>query len=307
MNNKENRVKETENELIFLISKFAQYDADFTTDLPELSFYRRSQISAPMPCVYGLGVAVVLQGKKRLIVGDETIEYGPGQSLLTTIDLPGVSYISQASPSAPYLSMLLRLDTRVIAQLAAEMDLSPNRQEASHRALSFQELDTGLRDTLHRLVMLLDEPPILRSHLSPLLQKEIYVRLLAGPHGTKLLQLVSSGTPARQIAQTVTWIKQNFHKHIEIDSLAALAHMSGSTFRQHFRAVCGMSPLQFIKQIRLQEARQLLLTGKLDAGEAALRVGYESPSQFTREYKRLFGNPPLRDLKILKEDITLAV
>ena len=289
---------DSENTLAQLVALFAPHDGNFSTAIPELSLYRRSKASEPMPCIYGLGVTVAVQGTKRLIVGDETIEYGAGQSLLTTIDLPCVSHISEASVAKPYLGLLLTLDPKCIAQISAEMHLATAAKNESPRALSRQPLDAGLHAAMCRLVACLKEPPALRAQLAPLIQREIDVRLLAGNHGSKLRQIVAAGSPAQQIARAVAWIKRNFDKPMGIDALAAQAGMSASTFRLHFGAVCGMSPLQYIKQIRLQEARQILWTQKSDAGDVAHRVGYESVSQFTREYKRLFGNPPLRDLKV---------
>lgn len=281
--------------LACLVTQFARHDGDFTTDIPELTFYRRSRVCEPMPCIYGLGVTVAVQGRKRLIIGGESIEYGEGQSVLTTIDLPVVSHISEASVAKPYLGLLLTLNPSLIAQISAEMDFPATRKAESRRALSCQQLDAGLHDAICRLAASLKESPALRSQIAPLIQREICVRLLASDHGANLRGIVSAGSPKQQIARAVTWIKQNFQKPMEIDSLALQANMSASTFRLHFRAVCGMSPLQYIKQIRLQEARQILWTQKVDAGVVAHKVGYESASQFTREYKRLFGIPPLRD------------
>jgi len=288
-----------QDDLAALIADMARSDGRSDAAIPALTLYRRSKISEPIPCIYGLGIAVAAQGRKRLTVGDDVIEYGPGQSLLTTIDLPGVSHISEASAKKPYLGLFLRIDAKLIAQLSAEMAFTVNRpQEPSRRAMSCQALDAGLYDAFCRLLICANEPPMLRTHLAPLIQREICVRLLTSAHGAKLWHMVSAGSPTQQIARVVSWVKQHFHTPIEIDTLAAMANMSASTFRLHFRAVCGMSPLQFIKQIRLQEARQMLLAQRLDAADVAHQVGYESASQFTREYKRLFGHPPLRDFKI---------
>jgi AraC-like DNA-binding protein len=290
-----------------LVAQIATHDGDFATDIPALSLYRRSKPSDPVHCMYGLGITAAAQSRKRLMVGDETIEYGAGQALLTTVDLPVVSHIFEASMAEPYLGLLLRLDPKLIAQLAADMHFPLASKEDSRRAVSCHAMDVGLHDAVCRLVALLHEPEALRTQLAPLIQREICVRLLLGAHGAKLRHIVAIGSPAQQIARTVNWIKQNFHQPIDIKALAAQAHMSPSTFRVHFGAVCGISPLQYIKQIRLQEARQMLWTQQLDAADVAHRVGYESASQFTREYKRLFGEPPLRDAKRLQGGmITLA-
>lgn len=284
-----------------LIAQFARHDGDHVTAIPELTFYRRSKISDPVPCIYGLGVTVAAQGGKRLLIGGETIEYGAGQSLLTTIDVPLMSHICRASAAEPYLGLKLTLDPKLIAQVSAEMDIPAFKNDESRSSLSSLHLDAGLYGAICRLASSLDEPEALRSQVAPLIQREICVRLLAGEQGARLRNIVLTGSPTQQIARVVAWIKQNFQKPIEIDFLADQANMSASTFRMHFRAVCGMSPLQYIKQIRLQEARQILWTQGTDAGQIAHQVGYESVSQFTREYKRLFGNPPLRDLKMFQE------
>jgi transcriptional regulator GlxA family with amidase domain len=210
-----------------------------------------------------------------------------------------VSYVTRANAVEPYLGVLLQLDARAIAQLAADTDFSAPLKLAVARAMSVVTLDEGLQDALTRLIRLLNEPQLV-ALIAPLIQQEIIVRLLTGEHGPTLRHLVAVGSPNQQIAKVIAWVKQHFTDDIPIDELAAKAHMSPSTFRQHFRAVAGMSPLQYLKQLRLQEARQLLLNENLDASTVALRVGYESASQFSREYSRLFGQPPQRDIKRMK-------
>lgn len=297
---------DTRDHLVDLVAHFAPYDGDFSTDISELTVYRRSAVSAPKPCIYGLGVTVALQGRKRLAIGGETIDYGDGDSVLTTLDLPGVSHIYEASESKPYLGLLLTLDPKLIAQICADMSLFLSERKKPHSAVSCHRLDGSLRNAIFRLVASLKEPQALRTQIAPLIYREICVRLLASDHGAELQDMVSAGSAMQQIASAITWIKKNFHTPISIEFLATQANMSASTFRLHFRAICGMSPLQYIKQIRLQEARHILWSCKSDAGEVAYRVGYESASQFTREYKRLFGNPPMRDLKLRQEKPELA-
>jgi transcriptional regulator GlxA family with amidase domain len=195
--------------------------------------------------------------------------------------------------------MMLTLDVRSVLQIASELDVPRPRPDEAYRAISFEPLDVALLDALVRLVALLAEP-LLAPRLAPLVQQEIVIRLLTGPHGPQLLHLVTSGSPSQQIARAVAWLKQHFVETLRIDDVAHRAHMSPSTFRQHFRALTGVSPLQYQKQLRLQEARQLMLNENLDAGSAAGRVGYESPSQFSREYSRLFGAPPQRDVSRMR-------
>jgi AraC-like DNA-binding protein len=288
-------------ELAAAIKHIAQNDGDYSTAISRLTLHRRNASTDPLHCIYGLGLGVVAQGDKQVLLGEEVIAFSPGRSMLTTVDLPVVSHVTEASVAKPFLGLMITLDARSILQLVSEMDAPPPKRGALFRAISIEPLDAALLDALTRLVRVLDEPPLV-SRLAPLIQEEITVRLLAGPHGLHLRHLVSAGSPGQQIARAVAWLKQNFTRSIEVNELAAYAHMSPSTFRQHFRAITGVSPLQYQKQLRLQEARQLMLNENLDAGHASGRVGYESASQFSREYSRLFGAPPHRDIRRMRLD-----
>jgi len=281
------------------IARFAQTDGDHTTAIPKLTLHRRKGPTEPLHCIYSLGLGIVAQGAKQVLLGGESVDFGPGQSMLTTIDLPVVSHVRRASVREPFLGLMLTLDARSVLQLASEMDEPRPRREDAYRAISFRGLDGPLLDALVRLVELLNEP-ILVPRLAPLIQQEITIRLLSGPYGPQLRHLVTAGSPGQQIAKAVAWLKQHFVEALKGDDLADRSHMSPSTFRQHFRALTGVSPLQYQKQLRLQEARQLMLNENLDAGTAAVRVGYESASQFSREYSRLFGAPPQRDVRQLR-------
>jgi AraC-like DNA-binding protein len=281
------------------IAQVAQTDGDHNTTIPALTLHRRRSPTEPLHCIYNLGLGVVAQGEKQVLLGGESIDYGPGQSMLTTVDLPVVAHVTRASAREPFLGMMLTLDVRFIVQVASEMDIPRPQRDDTYRSISFEALDAALLDALVRLVKLLGEPTLL-PRLAPLIQQEIATRLLIGPHGPQLRRLVTSGSPNQQIAKAVAWLKQNFVEALHVDDLAERAHMSPSTFRQHFRALTGVSPLQYQKQLRLQEARQLMVNENLDAGSAAGRVGYESASQFSREYSRLFGAPPQRDIRRLR-------
>ena len=278
------------------ISDLAQIDGDFPTAIPALSLHRRKMPTEPLHCIYGLGLGIVAQGGKQVILGGEVMNFGPGQSMLTTIDLPVVAHVTRASARDPFLGMMLTLEAQMIVQLASDMELTPMRNDRGYRSVSIETLDADLIDALVRLLALLDEPALL-PRLAPLTQQEITIRLLMGPHGPYLRHLASAGSAGRQIAKTVAWLKQHYAQAVDVEELAIRTHMSPSTFRQHFRAITGVSPLQYQKQLRLQEARQLMLNQNLDAGNASGRVGYESASQFSREYSRLFGAPPQRDIK----------
>ena len=292
--------------LAHAIGSFAQTDGDYTTTVPALTLHRRSAPTKPLHCIYALGLGVTAQGGKHVMLRKEVIEYGPGQSMLTTLDLPVVSHVTQASIRKPFLGLLLTLDARHILQLASEMELPQPSKERAYRPVSIERLDAALIDALVRLVELLDEPALV-PRLAPLIQHEITIRLLTGPYRQQLQRLVAVGSPSQQIAKAVAWLKQNFTHTLHVDDLAERTHMSPSTFRQHFRAITGMSPLQFQKQLRLQEARQLMLNQNLDAGNAGGRVGYESASQFSREYSRLFGAPPQRDIRRMRLSQTPSI
>ncbi len=290
----------TDSEFVQLVAAIAQTDGDYATGIPGLMIFRRSKVSEPMPCIYGLGLGIAVQGGKCVALGDEIYHYGPGQSLVTSVDLPVISRVTRAQPAEPYLGMWLELDARVIATVASQMDFPALPKTVGARALSVVNMDEGLLQGLTRLIRLPQEPELL-PRIAPLIKQELIVRLLTGAHGPTLRRLVTVGSPSQQIAKVITWLGQHFKEDFPIDELASQAHMSPSTFRQHFRAVANMSPLQYLKQLRLQDARQLMLSEDIDAGSAALRVGYESASQFSREYTRLFGAPPLRDIRRLQE------
>ncbi len=288
------------------IGTIARIDGEHKTGIAQLSLYRRSDASEPMPCIYGLGLGIVAQGAKQVTLGEHVIHYGPGQSLVTAVDLPVVARITHANLARPYLGLFLSLDARALVQLAADMALPPLPRDQALRGISLSPMEAPLLDALIRLVRVQAEPAV-RAHLAPLIQQEVMVRLLSGPHGPYLRHLAATGSPSHQIAQAMAWLKQNYSRDVRMDELAARAHMSPSTFRQHFRHLTGMSPLQYQKQLRLQEARQLMLNEALDASVTAARVGYESPSQFSREYARLFGAPPQRDIRRMREGVAVEV
>lgn len=284
------------------VGRFAQIDGDHATALQDLTLHRRSAPTQPLHCVYNLSLVFLPQGAKRILLGRSAFDFQAGQSMLTTLDVPVISHVTRATLRKPFLAMLLALDAYLIAQTAAEMELPRPPREQCYRPISIERVDADLADCLLRLILLLDEPD-LAPHLAPLVRKEIVVRLLSGPHGPHLRHRVSAGSPGERIAKAVTWLKMNFARSFPMDQLAARAHMSLSTFRQHFRSITGTSPLQFQKQLRLQEARHLMLDRNLDAGQASRQVGYESESQFSREYRRLFGAPPKQDVRRLHLDL----
>lgn len=212
-----------------------------------------------------------------------------------------VSHVTCASHDEPYIGMMLRLDQRLILQIAAGLEI-PRVSKTNGSALTKGVIDPVLLGSIERLVALIDERKLLTT-VAPWVLQEIIARILISPFGPHFMALNASSTPGHQIARTMAWLKQNYAEPVSIESLAEQVHMSASTFRQHFKSVSGMSPLQYQKNLRLQEARQLMLNEGLDAGTSGLQVGYESVSQFSREYARLFGAPPLKDIKHLRSQL----
>lgn len=297
-----NERKETIEQLIQVVSHFAQTEGDHVSDIAGLSFHRRIRPTESTHCIYTLGVGLILQGQKEIIIGDKVYQCLEGQSMLTTIDLPATSHVVQASAHKPFLAVLLQLDLQMLNDVIANMPVDEHGAATAdiHDSFSVDWVDASLTDALFRLVKVLEEPALI-PHLAQLIQKEIMIRLLNSSQGIYLRQLVKTGSVNQKIHQVVNWLKHNYTQPIRMDDLAERAFMSPSTFRQHFREVTGMSPLQYQKQLRLQEARHLMLNQNLDAGRAASAVGYESASQFSREYSRLFGASPQRDVQRLKQ------
>jgi AraC-like DNA-binding protein len=281
------------------IARHVHRTGDHQTALPALSLHRRDRPTAPLTCTYPLSLAITAQGEKQVMVGDEILDYRPGQSLVTTVELSVVSYVTRATPREPYLGLRLMLDAHAIALAGADMKVSRLARDRAHQAISIEQLDHDLLDALRRLVALLDNESLL-PRIAPLIHQEILIRLLAGPHRSHLQLLMTEESPNQQIARVLTRLKENRGAPVRVEDLAAAANMSPSTFRQHFRAITGMSPLQYQKELRLQEARQLMLHEHMDASQAARRVGYLSASQFSRDYSSRFGAPPHRDVRRLQ-------
>jgi AraC-like DNA-binding protein len=270
------------------------------TAIPELSFFRRDEPTQTASAMYEPSICLTTQGGKRVMLGDDTYVYDAHHFLITSVDLPTVVQIIEASPDKPFLGLILKLDQREISQLMVDSNLPPPRPQQSSRGMATGEVTVQLLTAFHRLIELLDEPrdiPI----LAPTIQREICYRLLVSDQGARLRQMALTGSQSQQIARAIYWLKSNFAQPLRIDSLAAQVNMSTSTFHHHFRQVTAMSPLQYQKWLRLNEARRLMLAENQDAAAAAFEVGYESPSQFSREYSRLFGGPPLRDISSLRQ------
>jgi len=292
------RLERDRAELAAIIDRSTSVDGHHPTAWPALNFYRAGEPGAQMCAMYEPGLALVAQGAKQALLGDETYRYDQTHYLITSIDLPVSSQVIDASPERPYLCAMLRFDVRVITELLADTDLSAPSAKTV-RGMAVNPLSEDLLDTVLRLVRLLDTPTDLPV-LAPLIERELLYRLLNGEQGPRLRHVATIGSRSQQISHAIDWLKNHYHEPLRIEMLAGTVNMSPSSLHHHFRAITAMSPLQYQKQLRLQEARRLLMAGHGDVASAAHRVGYESPSQFSREYSRLFGAPPLRDVEQLR-------
>ena len=278
----------------------AAVDGVYETAVPALRLSRFSAPSDVAALVYEPCLCMVAQGAKEVLLAEETYRLDPAQSLLVSVDLPVTARVVEASPSRPYLAVRLALDPAVVGELLADGTTTPPLGPPT-RAIAVTPAEPSLLDAVSRLVALLDSPPDV-GPLAPLVLREITYRLLTGPQGVRLRQIAAAGAPAHRIARAIRWLKDHFADTLRVEALAKRVGMSPSAFHLHFKGVTALSPLQYQKRLRLQEARRLMLGEGLDAAEAAFRVGYESPSQFSREYRRLFGAPPRQDVAALKAE-----
>jgi AraC-like DNA-binding protein len=248
--------------------------------------------------VYRPQLCLVTQGRKDVTLGERVFRYTPGRYGIVTYDLPAIGQVIEATPDNPYLCLYLDFDPVMLGELALRVPPSPG---ASCPSIGKTVSDAGaaLLDAALRLLRLLDDPAALPV-LGPLAEQEILYHLLAGPDGARMRHITSSQGRVAHVGRAIAWIGKNFRERFSVERLAAEAGMSPSSLHEHFRAVTAMTPLQFQKQLRLQEARSLMLVQAIDVTTAALRVGYESPTQFSREYRRHFGESPARDIARLR-------
>ena len=237
-------------------------------------------------------VCLILQGRKMTALGAHSLEFGAGVSLIVSHDLPVVARVTEASESEPYLAMIFQLDLGTIRSLYAEIDdIDPEEDQVS--SLQVHSTEDAILDALARYLALA-ETPLERKILGPAYQREISFRLLMAPHGSMLRRLLRLDSHASKIARAIAWIRLHYKESVVVPELAKHAGMSVSSFHQHFKEITGSSPLQYQKTLRLLEAQRLLTVGEQSVAETALEVGYESPTQFSREYARMFGVPPSR-------------
>ena len=276
------------------------------TVIPGLTFYRRTEPSPCYPATYELSFTVFVQGRKRITLGGTTYLCDESTFVLSSLDVPVVSQIVAASEEVPLLSMLLKLDMAMVRGILSQEEFQRPEGSAQGRGIAIGTTTIDLLQPCCRLVDLLDAPDDI-PFLSNLIQREIVYRLLRGPQGERLRAIATLGDQSQRTAKAVAWLRANYAKPLRLEELAEVARMGMSTLHHHFRALTAMSPLQYQKHLRLQAARERMLAEGLDAASAAFDVGYESASQFNREYKRFFGQPPIRDIKARRLAGSLAV
>ena len=287
-------------ELVERIARAVREDG--TIETPEGLRLRRA--SSPTELGHGVSfpaLCMVAQGSKEVLLGDGRYQYDPAHYLITTAALPIASRVTEASEERPYLGVVLRLDPTLVGSVMVEAGYPAPRDHATVRAFDVSPLDAGLLDAVVRLVRLQDSPAEEARFLRPLVTREIVFRLLKGEQGGRLYHIAALGGHSHRIARALERLRKDFDRPLRVEDIAREFGMSVSGFHYHFKAVTAMSPLQFQKQLRLQEARRLMLGEDLDAASAGYRVGYGDASHFTREYKRLFGAPPARDVERLRE------
>jgi AraC-like DNA-binding protein len=293
------RMNNQRDELAKLIERHVPGDGVHSTAIPSLFFMRHSDVTGPSYGVYKPSFCIVVQGAKEVWLAQHRFRYSPADYLVASVDLPVIAQVTEASSNVPYLGFKLEFSPGQILDTLSDSKSQVEPKDNAKRGMFVSRMETSLTDAVIRLVRLLDNPvdvPV----LAPLITKEILYRVLQGPHGVALEQIAIEGSCAYRIRDAIEYIMKNFERSFRIEELAAIASMGVSSLHRHFKEVTAMSPIQFQKQLRLQEARRLLLSESTDAADVAFQVGYESPSQFSREYSRVFGLPPIEDVKRLR-------
>ncbi|EGQ9350257.1 TPA: helix-turn-helix domain-containing protein [Vibrio parahaemolyticus] len=285
-----------------LIDRWTGNANQYDTPISGLRFSRWTTPTPPTSYTHNPSICLIAQGRKRVLLGEESFVYDANHFLISSVDLPIIANIIEASEELPYLGLIIELDLTEISQLIVDSELAFTQSKEAQKGIAVGELSESLLDAFVRLAELLDEGQNIKI-LAPIIKREIFYRLLMSEQGTRLHQIVTAGSHSHQIAKAIDWLKNNFVKPLSVGDLASFTGMSKSSFYTHFRSMTSMTPLQFQKKLRLSEARRLMLTENLDAMAATFKVGYESPSQFSREYNRLFGAPPSKDIKSLRENL----
>lgn len=285
--------------LAAIVDRFSgDEDGIHATAIAGVNCLRLSEFNARLPSVYTPCICVIVQGRKRVLLEKEVYDYRPSEYLAVSVDLPVIGEVMEGSPETPYLCLQIELDHLQLAKLMVESGLLLERKATIQRGIFVGGMDETLSDCVLRLARLLDAPHDIPL-LAPMIKREFYYRLLRGPYGEAIAQLARTGSQMQRIAMAIQHLKADYNKPVRIEALAHQVGMSVSSFHAHFKTVTAMSPLQYQKRLRLLEARQIMLMEMCGTVSTAYRVGYESPSQFSREYARLFGEPPGRDIQRL--------
>jgi len=290
------QVVEMRRELASKIAAHVPRPGAQATPIPGLTLYRRTEPSPCYPATYEPSLTVFVQGRKRITLGGTTYLCDDSSFLLSSVDVPVVSQIVAASENVPLLSLHLKLDMPLVREILTQQEFQRPEGSSHNRGIAVGTTTVELLKPCSRLLDLLDAPQDI-PFLSNLIQREIVYRLLRGPQGDRLRAIATLGDQSQKTAKAIAWLRANYAKPLRLEELAEVARMGMSTLHHHFRGLTAMSPLQYQKQLRLQTARERMLIEGLDAASAAFEVGYESASQFNREYKRFFGQPPMRDVK----------
>lgn len=312
MRNTKDKAHPTENQAHVFRSELARKIASAIgaeenriTEIPGLSLHKRTSPTPPCRTTYHPGILVVAQGSKQVNLGRTSFTYDESHFLLTAVDLPIVSWVAEATEARPCLVLALKLDLSTVRELLTLEEIHVADSVPDGPAMSIGKNTPEFLNACCRLLDLLGSPKDI-PFLSGVIQREVIYRILRGPAGTRLRAIATLGDQSHRTAKAVTWINANYSKTLRVEELARLTNMGVSTLHHHFRALTAMSPLQYQKQIRLQSARSLMLNNGLDAASAAFEVGYESATQFNREYSRFFGQPPMRDVKALLSSVSPA-
>jgi len=294
-----NATIELRKELANKIARLIGGEENRITDICGVSLHRRSSPTPPCRTTYHPGIIVVAQGAKQVNLGHNTFIYDEAHYLLTAVDLPIVSWVAKATDEVPCLVLSMQLDISLVRELLSRDEIHVAEAPPHSPAMSIGKTTPEFLNACCRLLDLLDSPKDI-PFLSGLIQREIIYRILRGPEGARLRAVATLGDQSHRTAKAIAWITANYAKALRVEELAELSSMGVSTLHHHFRMLTSMSPLQYQKQLRLQSARGLMINNGLDASSAAYEVGYESATQFSREYSRFFGQPPIRDIRNLR-------
>jgi AraC-like DNA-binding protein len=295
------RIYKQQHELAKLIESYTGQDGVHPTTISSLFLIRESVITEPISRVNETSFCIILQGEKEVLLGEECFLYGPGNYIVASVDLPVTGQVIKASTESPYLALKLEFTSSQVLEILNDTGIRSGHGKNAKRAMFVSEVEPSLLDAVLRLVCLLENPQHIPV-LAPLLKKEIIYWILQSSHGEALEQMALEGSNASRVREVIDHIINHYEKPFRIEELAEIANMSVSSLHRHFKEVTAMSPIQFQKQLRLQEARRLLVAESSEVADVAFKVGYESQSQFSREYSRMFGCPPRLDINRLRKE-----